>query len=90
MAKLLAYALHRDVHRAACDLRSDLVVQNDRVVLDGRHGALDRRPDALVTGGGDPFLAELLALELQLEPVVVLGGAVPCRMVRRFSIFTRM
>jgi Putative esterase len=51
---------------------SHFVVEDDRVVLERGHGALDLRPHALVAGRGNPFLAELLALELQLEAVVVL------------------
>jgi ATP-binding cassette, subfamily B, bacterial len=38
------------------------------------HGALDRRPHALVFGRRNPLLTEFLALELQLETVVVIGG----------------
>src|SRR4051812_16371754 len=50
-----------------------LVVQHDRIVLLCRHRLLDERPDALVLGRRDPLLAQLFALELELEPVIVLG-----------------
>src|SRR5687767_4721201 len=56
---------------------SDLVVQNDRVVLERRHGALDERPDTLVSGRGDPLLTQLLALELQLEAVIMILRRAP-------------
>ena len=70
---------------------SDLVVEDDRIVLLRRHGALDERPHALMARRGDPLLAKLLALELQLEAVVVIRRArVPCTIARRLSIFTRM
>src|SRR5688500_16792286 len=53
---------------------SDLVVQYDRIILGRSHRALDRRPHPLVTRRGYPFLAQLFALELEFEAVVVIGG----------------
>ena len=53
---------------------SDLVVQHDRIILLRFHRPLDQRPHALVAGRRDPLLPELLALELELEAVVVRGG----------------
>src|SRR5436190_694880 len=50
-----------------------LVVEHDRVVLLRRHRPLDQRPHPLVLGRRDPLLAKLLALELQLEAVVMRG-----------------
>ena len=52
---------------------SDLVVENDRVILLGRHELLDRRPHALMFGRGDPLLTEFFTFELQFEAVIV-GG----------------
>src|SRR5690242_9605824 len=55
-------------------MRLHLVIQHDRIPRGRRHGLLDRGPDPLVCGRRDPLLPQFLALELQLEAVVVIGG----------------
>src|SRR5438034_3900617 len=53
---------------------SDLVVENDWVILLGSHGLLNGRPNSLVARRGDPFLSKLFALELEFESIIVIRG----------------